>query len=67
MPLAKAFLTAFTSLNFTSRKKLSTWYCCACGKTEPGVWAIVNELVNEPPSEITDIKQYVAKFLYIQV
>jgi hypothetical protein len=54
-------------LNFTSRKKLSTWYCWACGNTDPGVWAIVNELANEPANEITDKKQYVAIFLYIQV
>jgi hypothetical protein len=67
MPLAKAFLTDLASLNFTSRKKLSTWYCWACGNTDPGVWAIVNELANEPANEITDKKQHVAIFLYIQL
>jgi hypothetical protein len=63
MPLAKAFLTDLASLNFTSRKKLSTLYCWACGNVDPGVWALANELANE----ITDIKQHVAIFLYIQV
>jgi hypothetical protein len=67
MPLAKAFLTALTSLNFTSRKKLSTLYCWACGNVDPGVWAMVNGLVKKPANEITDIKQHVAIFLYIQV
>ena len=27
MPADKAFLTDLASLNLTSRKKLSTWYC----------------------------------------